>query len=77
MYSYYCIVNLPDAPAREIAVVSAADDLGAQASVQRIADQWPGFETVELYDGERLVSRVVSARTDLGAFSPDGLGLAA
>lgn len=77
MFSYYCIVNLPDAPAREIAGVSATDDLGAQASVKRIADQWPGFDTIELYEGERLVSRIMNSQPDVGPFPAGGLGLAA
>lgn len=55
MSCYYCIVNLPGSPAREIAAVRADDDAAARIEAGRVADRWPGFETVALYDGERPV----------------------
>lgn len=56
MNSYYCIVNLPGVPVREIAVVSARNDASARLELDRLAQIWPGFETIALYDGERSVS---------------------
>lgn len=70
--SYYCIVNLPGVPAREIAAVQAEGDLGARTAMTALADAWPGFETVTLYQGERVVS--VLTNPSLG-FAPDGWGL--
>ena len=54
--SYYCIVNLPGAPVREIAALGSADDEAARAELARLAELWPAFETIALYDGERAVS---------------------
>lgn len=56
MNSYYCIVNLPGVPVREIAAVDAA----AHEAMQGLAARWPGFETVALYHGERPVSVLVN-----------------
>lgn len=56
MFSYYCIVNLPGAPFREIAVVGAAGDAAAKDEMLRLAACWPGFETIALYEGERCVA---------------------
>lgn len=55
MKRYYCIVNTLAVPAREIVVVDAADDQRARSELERVADVWPGYETIELYDGERPV----------------------
>ncbi len=71
--SYYCIVNLPGVPVREIAVIAAGTDPAAEAEMGRLADHWPGFETIALYDGERPVSVLADAR--LG-FPIDALDLA-
>jgi hypothetical protein len=49
-------VNLPGAPVREIAGVRACDDAEASAGLMRLAAQWPGFETIVLYAGERSVA---------------------
>lgn len=67
MTAYYCIVNLPGVPVRDIAAVAAADDAGARAEAERLAARWPGFETIALYDGERSVA--VIANSSLG-FAP-------
>ncbi|MFN4295509.1 MAG: hypothetical protein ACK4FB_01615 [Brevundimonas sp.] len=56
MISYYCIVNLPGVQVRDIVVVSAASDLTAELELKRLSAQWPGFETIALYEGERAVS---------------------
>ena len=61
MSSYYCIVNLPGVPARDIAALAAQNDDAATAAMTRVADCWPGFETVALYDGERTVSVLANA----------------
>ena len=70
MSSYYCIINLPGAPVREIAALGARDDAAAERETVRLADRWPGFETVALYDGERSV--FVLANPHLG-FAADAL----
>jgi hypothetical protein len=54
--SYFCIVNLPGAPVRDIEVLDCRDDASAAAALDRVTTRWPGFETVYLYEGERLVA---------------------
>ena len=56
MDSYYCIVNLPGVPVRDICVLDAADDAAANQALAGFARAWVGFETVYLYCGERLVT---------------------
>ena len=56
MDSYYCIVNLPGVPVRDICVLDAADDTAANQALEGIARNWVGFETLYLYCGERLVT---------------------
>ena len=56
MDSYYCIVNLPGVPVRDICVLKAADDRGANLALADVARSWIGFETLCLYCGERLVT---------------------
>lgn len=60
MFSYYCIVNLPGAPVREIAAVGAVNDAEARAGLHRLARVWPGFETIALFDGERPVATLAN-----------------
>ena len=55
MKRYYCIVNTLAVPARDIVVLNAAEDEGARLEAGRVEAAWPGYETIELYDGERLV----------------------
>ncbi len=55
MISYYCIVNMPGVPAREIEVLDAGDDRSAITAVNAVAHRWIGFDTIELYHGERVV----------------------
>ncbi|MFN4040279.1 MAG: hypothetical protein ACK4I0_01295 [Brevundimonas sp.] len=64
MKAYYCIVNMPGVPVREIAALQAIDDVAAGGEAHRVADVWPGFETVALYEGERSV--LVIANPALG-----------
>jgi len=52
---YYCIVNTLAVPARDIVVLNAAEDEGARLELGRVEGAWPGYETIELYDQERLV----------------------
>jgi hypothetical protein len=54
--SYYCIVNTPGAPVADIVAIGAADDLSARTALDALVRQWPGYETVALYDGERTVA---------------------
>ena len=56
MDSYYCIVNLPGVPVRDICVLGAADDTAANQALAEVAQTWVGFETLYLYCGERLVT---------------------
>ena len=56
MDSYYCIVNLPGVPVRDICVLKAEDDRAADRALADVAATWPGFETLYLYCGERLVT---------------------
>lgn len=55
MKSYYCIVNMPGVPAREIQVLDAGTDAGAIEALSPIADRWAGYDTICLYQGERVV----------------------
>jgi len=54
--SYYCIVNLPGVPVRDICVVDARDDQAAERAMADLARVWIGFETLCLYRGERLLA---------------------
>lgn len=58
MNSYYCIVNMPGVPSREIHVLSARTDRNAEADLRVVASHWIGFDTIYLYQGERLVEVV-------------------
>lgn len=68
MNSYYCIVNTPGVPVREIAVLSAVDDETARAEAAGLTRSWPGYETIAVYDGERPVG--VLANPSMG-FAPE------
>lgn len=68
MNSYYCIVNLPGAPIREICVLDASDDQSANRALEDVARNWAGFETLYLYCGERLVT--VLSNPALGFAAP-------
>lgn len=56
--SYYCIVNMPGVPAREIQFLNARDDAGAESALASVAEQWVGFDTICLYHGERFIEVV-------------------
>jgi len=66
--SYYCIVNLPGVPVRDICVLDAANDTAANQALEGIARNWVGFETLYLYCGERLVT--VLSNPALGFAAP-------
>ena len=72
MSAYYCIVNMPGVPVREIAALNAVGDAGARAEAARLAERWPGYETIALYEGERSLG--VLANPSLG-FAPDDMNL--
>lgn len=55
MISYFCIVNTPGVPAREIEALDASDDRSAISAMSTVAHRWMGFDTIELYHGERVV----------------------
>ena len=65
--AYYCIVNLPGAPVRDIVALDAHDDAAARRGLAALVSRWPGHETILLYDGERLVE--VVANPSLGFVS--------
>jgi hypothetical protein len=46
---------MPGVPAREIEVLDASDDRSAMTAVKAVAHRWIGFDTIELYYGERVV----------------------
>ena len=58
MISYYCIVNMPGVPAREIQFLRACDDVAAVRALASVAEQWVGFDTICLYHGERFIEVV-------------------
>lgn len=70
MISYYCIVNMPGVPAREIRVLDARDDTSARKALDPVMAEWFGFSTLCLYHGERLIE--VRSNPDLG-FPPEPL----
>ncbi|MET4682696.1 hypothetical protein ABIE19_000605 [Brevundimonas faecalis] len=55
MDCYFCIVNTPGVYAREIIVLKANADDEARAALSTVADQWIGYDTLCLYQGERVV----------------------
>lgn len=65
MFSYFCIVNTPGKPDSEISVLAARDDLSARTEMTTLADKWPGFETICLYQGERAVAVLGNPRMGL------------
>jgi len=77
MISYYCIVNTPGIPCREIAAVQAVDDASARRETKGLAKAWPGYETVALYQGERLVWVLANPLQGFEAAPLDGLDQAA
>jgi len=68
VFCYFCIVHLPGRPDREICVVPANDDAAALSELSEVAGRWPGFETVVLYEGERVLA--VLANPGMG-FAPE------
>ncbi|WP_312145162.1 hypothetical protein [Brevundimonas sp.] len=70
MNSYFCIVNMPGVPAREICVLNAGNDAEARDGLASVAAEWIGFDTILLYQGERLIE--VASNPHLG-FPQDSL----
>lgn len=70
--SYFCIVNMPGVPAREICVLDAADDASTIKALDVVEALWIGFDTICLYQGERFIK--VLSNPALG-FPRDGLAL--
>ena len=71
MDSYYCIVNLPGVPVRDICVLDAVHDTGANQALEQFARNWVGFETLYLYCGERLVTVLSNPALGFAAPLPD------
>ena len=71
MDSYYCIVNLPGVPVRDICVLNAADDAAANLALGDVSRRWIGFETLYLYCGERLVTVLSNPALGFAAPLPD------
>ena len=74
MFSYFCIVNTPGRPDSEISVLAVDDDTSARAAMAELADRWPGYETICLYQGERPIAVLGNPRMGLAT---DGLELSA
>jgi hypothetical protein len=74
---YYCIVNLPGAPAREIAVLAVKDEMSAGEDLVRFAERWPGYETIALYSGERSIAVLANPALGFPADPLPGLSEAA
>ncbi len=72
MNSYFCIVNMPGVPAREIRVLDVRDDASAIQALAAVAAEWIGFNTICLYQGERFIQ--VLSNPALG-FPQDALTL--
>ncbi|MGV8951429.1 MAG: hypothetical protein ACOH2M_10025 [Cypionkella sp.] len=72
--SYFCIVNTPGKPDSEISVLAASDDASARTAMAELAAQWPGYETICLYQGERPVAVLGNPRMGLAT---EGLELSA
>ena len=72
MFSYFCIVNTPGRPDSEISVLAVDNDTSARAAMASLAAQWPGYETICLYQGERPVAVLGNPRMGLAI---DGLDL--
>ncbi len=72
MNSYFCIVNMPGVPAREIRVLDVRDDASAIQALSPVAAEWVGFDTICLYQGERFIQ--VLSNPALG-FPQDALAL--
>lgn len=72
VFSYFCIVNTPGRPDSEISVLAAGDDVSARAAMADLAAQWPGYETICLYQGERPIAVLGNPRMGLAT---DGLEL--
>ena len=71
MDSYYCIVNLPGVPVRDICVLDAVHDTAANQALEGVARNWVGFETLYLYCGERLVTVLSNPALGFAAPLPD------
>ncbi|HBI19830.1 MULTISPECIES: hypothetical protein [unclassified Brevundimonas] len=71
MDSYYCIVNLPGVPVRDICVLDASNDQIANQALEAVARNWIGFETLYLYCGERLVTVLSNPALGFAAPLPD------
>lgn len=71
MDSYYCIVNLPGVPVRDICVLDATNDTAANQALEDVSRRWVGFETLYLYCGERLVTVLSNPALGFAAPLPD------
>jgi hypothetical protein len=69
--SYYCIVNLPGVPVRDICVLDATNDTAANQALEDVSRRWVGFETLYLYCGERLVTVLSNPALGFAAPLPD------
>jgi hypothetical protein len=77
VFSYFCIVNVPGQPDREIQVIAANDDAEAMANLATVARAWPGYETIVLYEGERVLSVIGNTAMGFAAEPLDAVQLGA
>jgi len=75
MGSYFCIVNIPGVPCREIAAFDAVDDQSAHIGLARMSSLWPGYETIALYEDSRIVSILANPSLGFVAEPLDGMPL--
>lgn len=75
VFSYFCIVNVPGQPDREIQVIAANDDDEARANLASVVRAWPGYETIVLYEGERVLSVIGNAAMGFAAEPLDAVHL--
>ena len=57
---YFCILALPAEPVADLFVLQAADDLAAVHLAERAAGTRPGWLSIEIFQGERAVTRLTS-----------------
>lgn len=55
---YFCILALPGQPVADLFVLQAADDGAALRQAEGAAAGCPGWLSIEVFQGERLVARL-------------------
>lgn len=58
MKPYLCYIRRPDREVSELTVISSEDDEGVPAAVERLLRDWPGYQSVEVFEDDRPVFRL-------------------